>query len=77
MFMESQKGFGNSLASGRGWQGGFDAQSLSWFHNKIPTIEANAIKSRARHHKRNAKRGVELGKSERGVYEKGAFGASR
>lgn len=33
-----------------GRQAAFDAQSLSWFHNKIPTIETNAIKSRARHH---------------------------
>lgn len=60
---------------GGGCQGGFDAQSLSWFfHNKIPTIEANAIKSRARHHRRKMRRAVE--KCE-GGYEKGASGASR
>lgn len=58
------KGVGDSLASevgsGGGCQGGFDAQSLSWFfYNKIPTIEANAIKSRARHHRRKMRRAGE------------------
>lgn len=80
MYMESQVVVEEGLL---GRQAGFDAQRLSWFHNKIPTIETNAIKSRARHHWRSTMEEVGWRKyvnQERGFLGgdlKGASGASR